>query len=467
MAIHGFVDQNGSVQKYDYASLENVPSDLVKDADLDVVIAVQDSEPTDEKTKLWIKETSGDGVQIPTYEEFLEVKEDTDDLKNVVTNLQGQQYEAFATDTASGSIVSFADGADNVPVKNLTIAIELAQSGSGDPSPNNIRPISGWSSANVTKCGANLFPYKNIDTQTKNGVTFTIEKSDGIITNIHMKGTATEAFSLIINASSDDYWALPKGEYKMYIGGDRPSTSSLFDINVRKRGETKDIVASSGITTITLTEQTLFSSAYIWIYSGAVLDHNVIPVIVRDGTDTSIKYSLIQRQSIAIGLGQTVYGGILNAIAGKLTVDRIAFNLSELNWYYDGDNIFAVNMQSFPIKFMGRGACSHYKVIQTSSWRDIGNMQMSVTNSQAAPLLRIHNDDAGTDAQVFKQSLVGVEFVCETPSPITYNLTPSEVKTLLAQNSIWADCGDTTVEYRADTKLYIDKKIAALAAAMN
>lgn len=37
MAIHGFVDQNGAVQKYDYASLENVPTDLVKDEEIDDV----------------------------------------------------------------------------------------------------------------------------------------------------------------------------------------------------------------------------------------------------------------------------------------------------------------------------------------------------------------------------------------------------------------------------------------------
>ncbi len=38
----------------------------------------------------------------------------------------------------------------------------------------------------------------------------------------------------------------------------------------------------------------------------------------------------------------------------------------------------------------------------------------------------------------------------------TYQLTPTEVKTLLGDNVIWADAGDVTVRYRADTKLYVD-----------
>ena len=41
--------------------------------------------------------------------------------------------------------------------------------------------------------------------------------------------------------------------------------------------------------------------------------------------------------------------------------------------------------------------------------------------------------------------------------PIHYPLTPTEIKTLLGQNNIWADCGNTEVTYRADTTLYIKR----------
>lgn len=43
-----------------------------------------------------------------------------------------------------GDIVSFSDGAA-VPVKSLTVAVEAVQEGSGDPSPTNVRPITGRS----------------------------------------------------------------------------------------------------------------------------------------------------------------------------------------------------------------------------------------------------------------------------------------------------------------------------------
>lgn len=47
------------------------------------------------------------------------------------------------------SIATFADGTDNF-VKSLEVAIEPQQEGSGEPSPTNIRPISGWDECKVT-----------------------------------------------------------------------------------------------------------------------------------------------------------------------------------------------------------------------------------------------------------------------------------------------------------------------------
>lgn len=54
--------------------------------------------------------------------------------------LQSIEHEQVAT---------FTDGTDNF-VKSLEVAIEPVQSGSGDPSPTNIRPISGWDECKVT-----------------------------------------------------------------------------------------------------------------------------------------------------------------------------------------------------------------------------------------------------------------------------------------------------------------------------
>ena len=52
-------------------------------------------------------------------------------------------------DIASGNPVHITDGAADYPLTSAVIDIESTQSGSGDPSPSNVRPITGWTGANV------------------------------------------------------------------------------------------------------------------------------------------------------------------------------------------------------------------------------------------------------------------------------------------------------------------------------
>ena len=50
--------------------------------------------------------------------------------------------------TASGNPAHFEDGTNN-PLIELIIEIEITQTGSGDPTPNNRRPIIGWTGAEI------------------------------------------------------------------------------------------------------------------------------------------------------------------------------------------------------------------------------------------------------------------------------------------------------------------------------
>lgn len=53
------------------------------------------------------------------------------------------------TKTVSGSIAHFTDGAE-MPATSVIVNIEPVQSGTGTPSPDNVRQISGWESVSVT-----------------------------------------------------------------------------------------------------------------------------------------------------------------------------------------------------------------------------------------------------------------------------------------------------------------------------
>ncbi len=86
---------------------------------------------------------------------------------------------------ASGSIAHFEDALAR-RAQNLTVAIEPVQSGSGDPSPDNVRPISGHTGAEVTRTGKNLLPSMSAD-ETLYGVTWHVNEDN----SISISGTAS------------------------------------------------------------------------------------------------------------------------------------------------------------------------------------------------------------------------------------------------------------------------------------
>ena len=56
----------------------------------------------------------------------------------------------------SGSLVQF-DTPISAPLASLLVDINPVQSGSGEPSPTNIRPITGWTGANANVTGVNVW----------------------------------------------------------------------------------------------------------------------------------------------------------------------------------------------------------------------------------------------------------------------------------------------------------------------
>ena len=75
-------------------------------------------------------------------------------------------------------------------------------------------------------------------------------------------------------------------------------------------------------------------------------------------------------------------------------------------------------------------------------------------------------DAAAFNAYLAEQYANGtpVQVYYDLATPQTYQLTPTEVRTILGGNTIYTDAGAVSVEYVADTKLYIDNKVAELQA---
>lgn len=111
------------------------------------------SNPVLETLKLPVKEN---GVITPTV---FDIPQGTV-TEEMLNEAEGTKADAIVR-SASGDIASYDDGGD-LPMKSLKVNIVPKQSGTGDPSPQNIRPISGTNEVNVYQSGADTSDYETI-----------------------------------------------------------------------------------------------------------------------------------------------------------------------------------------------------------------------------------------------------------------------------------------------------------------
>ena len=356
---------------------------------------------------------------------------------------------AFATDTVSGDVVSFPDGADGIPVKSFVGSIIPAQSGSGDPSPSNVRPISGWTGANIYRIKMEQGSYSaesgNIDVSTRIRSNGWIKQTGGAIT-VTLSPSNYEW--IVFNADSAG------GANAASIGG----------------------WSNSGTT-------------------GTVLKQ-YIKIIVRNKTNPSaditpsevvVKIDGID-PTVAIAFGSTVYAGTLTALGGGLwsvqpthayrsitSADVFAksanaqIQTGRAGYYLTTSNQWLATVQ----KSGGDGNPNGVSILSdvvyigdTSAYDVIPSQTFAVGIGVASGNTNLwFNVDATTcpDIASFKTYLdsLGMHIcypLATLPDPIT--ITGEDLQTLLGANTVWTDCGSITgMTYRADTALYIQKLI--------
>lgn len=153
-----------------------------------------------------------------------------------------------------------------------------------------------------------------------------------------------------------------------------------------------------------------------------------------------------------------VYGGSINVSTGVLTIDRYNVDLGYLYWKYSA-------AQASSGKY--RKACTEAifePVSPTSIVPDLISSgyvaQSNDLSYRCAEGVAISSNAAGTiyifderyaaqnDMPDFANAVRGVTVCYKMFSPVTFQLSPAEVTTLLNENNIWADSGDISVTYR-------------------
>ena len=196
----------------------------------------------------------------------------------------------------SGALVQMDGLVEGYPL-GVKVSWKPTQEGSGDPSPENVRPIKGRTEVKVERCGANLLNIKPFDTSTKNGVTFEYVPEGGI----HIQGTASAS----ADSPTFPVWHLPPGKYYGLDMGAGIAASIVVLRNGRNLW-----LNTKGIFEILAGDVTKYW--YAIVANGATLNNTIYPYIVPGATAPTTYTHYIGRTN-TLTLPETVYGGEVDA----------------------------------------------------------------------------------------------------------------------------------------------------------
>lgn len=379
---------------------------------------------------------------------------------------QGQIYETvkdlLPQDTASGAVANFPDGSDGYPIVEGIFNIEPYQEGTGDPSPSNVRPISGFTDMEITKVGKNLYPATKVTIYNRNGLTY--ENSIFI-----KKGLYTASLSNLTNATS---WRFCFRVYNLeenivtnakangYVSS--TALSDTYDSNIT--------LMQGANSTLTSLSFEILKDCYIacGLSSGDVSSSTTFDYQLEVGSTASSYEAFKTPEVISVDWADsagTVYVGELNLTTGEITVTHILKELDyNSNWTYEvtsNKKNFYVSIGA-DIKGGQYSATNGFYCNASLPSTQNGSQLNTCFISNAKNFNYTWGDTLNlSSAQEFKNYLetnnLVIQVVAQLVTPVTYQLTPQEIKTLLGVNNIWCNTGDSEIKYRADIALYIDK----------
>lgn len=350
---------------------------------------------------------------------------------------------------------------------------EPTQAGTGDPSPENIRPISGREAAMVQRCGENLLNIKALRASTTNrGCTWTIN-DDGSITIAGKTGDAASFLGVAVTMlDKSRLQFLPAGTY--FFGGKGVNVTIYYYGFYTDGTPCSEIIAN---VTVKI-KKDVWITVQGSVAKGKSVNETVYPYIVP-GTTAPSAYTPYRGDTLALALPSTVYGGSLDAVTGDgeqkwglATFDGSeAWTIGGLaadkrDWYYVSPKIVdAINDSPKS----GNEICSHYPHY------DVANNNTSKGCALVWSAFRVRwgdiipeNTDAWKSylaAQAAAGTPVQIAYKLKTPTPITATgngtIMPLEGET----NTIMTDADGVSVTGRADPIRIIQQLQAAQSAA--
>ena len=352
------------------------------------------------------------------------------------------QLKSITTPT---SLATF--NASAMPMPSLKVSVEAKQEGSGVPSPENVRPISGWSEVNVSDVGKNLLDLSGYTTKTANGITYT-NNGDGTIS---MNGTST--------ASNWDVLTEVVLKAGTYILSGCPLNGSHATYHIAIQGDgvpwAQNEDTGNGVT-VTIPNDGTFDIIFRIANSGISFNNVLLKPMIRLATETDPTFEPYINQTTTISLPQTVYGGEVDVVNGVLKLThkiKVYSGDSNEGWYVDGTqsgSTYRMKASDVPSNIKlpssntdAMSAISNQFIATSADNIFLGNEGIGVPANGS--YLTIYDSVYNTnDVSLWKTHLASnpMQVCYELAEPIIINLTPTLIKSLEGTNNLSVDCGE-------------------------
>jgi len=330
----------------------------------------------------------------------------------------------------------------NMEIKPM---LRLASSATGYAPYSNECPISGHTEAVVTRTGRNL-----------------LNKDDAEIGTAWNGASNSARARLVIPCK-------PSTQYTLSMNG----TNGMDAIMMTDSATVPASISGGGVT-FPATFTTGSTSKYIILAFNKTdisqTDVDALKLQLELGS-TATAYEPYQGTSVTIDLNGTRYGATVNVLTGEMTVThgiKTFVGASAESWnllagsVVDGNGLFHSNASDYLIPVANYSTayiCDRFGTNNTTfSTATIGSYVLNQTFR-----IRLPNIET-VDACKAWLANNNVNVCYPLATPVTVQLDPETLSLLAGENNVWADTGDTSVGYRADTKLYIDGKLAAAVA---
>ena len=348
-------------------------------------------------------------------------KEETDE------QIDDALKDVYPLGEASGAIASFNTDVI-LPLKYLKAEINATETGSGEKSPSNPYTINGFSQADITGCGYNLWD-EEWESGKYNATTGLKEPDANTIRSKNYIPIVPNKTYRFVNTGTDTYTRI------VYC-----------DIS-------KNVISVINDTIHNGSEFTTPSNAFYLCFSmGSAYGTTYGNNISINYPSSDISYHAYTGKLYTVVFGQTVYGGRLIYENGAWSIEatRGVADLGTLNWSYDSANArFYTSALASVIKLPTsyydkmKGNCEIYKIVEAVNW----NTNLAISLFPSGALFAV--DSNYTDVTAFTTAISGKKLVYELATPVIIPITSdTRVKTVIGENNIFTNTnGDIDVFY--------------------